>query len=113
MVVFQIRRIAVLAVDALGVDLVKHGHAVSSPLGDPGRGNASVEHVDAAACRRAYGTSFRGEAASMALGAELVSLPEGEIEADRIEWVPMAGVPGMIVRRDIWTCSAFTMSAMG
>ncbi|MDR8407815.1 NUDIX hydrolase [Nonomuraea sp. 3-1Str] len=36
-------------------------------------------------------------------GAELVGKPEGEVEADRIEWVPMAEVPDMIARGDIWT----------
>ncbi|NUW46315.1 NUDIX hydrolase [Nonomuraea rhodomycinica] len=36
-------------------------------------------------------------------GAELVGKPEGEVEADRIEWVPMAEIPDMIARGDIWT----------
>jgi hypothetical protein len=36
-------------------------------------------------------------------GAELVGKPEGEVEADRIEWVPMAEIPGMIAPGDIWT----------
>ncbi|MBN6058347.1 NUDIX hydrolase, partial [Nonomuraea sp. RK-328] len=36
-------------------------------------------------------------------GAELVGKPEGEVEADRIEWVPMAEIPGMIAGGDIWT----------
>ncbi|WP_433250488.1 NUDIX hydrolase [Streptosporangium sp. CA-135522] len=36
-------------------------------------------------------------------GAELVSKPTGEIEADLIEWVPMSEIPEMIARGDIWT----------
>ena len=36
-------------------------------------------------------------------GADLVGSPTGEIEADLIEWVPMAEIPAMIARGDIWT----------
>lgn len=36
-------------------------------------------------------------------GAELVAQPEGEVEADRIEWVPMAKIPTMIASGHIWT----------
>ena len=39
----------------------------------------------------------------LARGAELVGKPEGEVEADRIEWIPMAEIPSMIARGDIWT----------
>jgi 8-oxo-dGTP pyrophosphatase MutT (NUDIX family) len=36
-------------------------------------------------------------------GAERVGKPVGEVEADRLEWVPMSEIPGMIARGDIWT----------
>ncbi|MEV4105548.1 NUDIX hydrolase [Nonomuraea sp. NPDC049649] len=35
-------------------------------------------------------------------GAELVGEPSGEIEADRLEWIPMREIPGMIARGDVW-----------
>ncbi|WP_344861203.1 NUDIX hydrolase [Planomonospora alba] len=37
-------------------------------------------------------------------GADLVGKPTGEeVEADLIEWIPMAEIPEMIARGDIWT----------
>lgn len=39
----------------------------------------------------------------LARGAEYVGEPTGEIEADLIRWVPMAEIPEMIARGDIWT----------
>ncbi|MEV6984100.1 hypothetical protein AB0M95_22970 [Sphaerisporangium sp. NPDC051017] len=35
-------------------------------------------------------------------GAELVGEPVGEVEADRLEWIPMSEIPGMIARGDVW-----------
>ncbi|MBB2914818.1 8-oxo-dGTP pyrophosphatase MutT (NUDIX family) [Streptosporangium becharense] len=35
-------------------------------------------------------------------GAELVGEPVGEVEADRLEWIPMAEIPDMIARGDVW-----------
>lgn len=42
----------------------------------------------------------------LARGAERVAEPAGEVEADIIEWVPMADVPAMIARGDIWSSGA-------
>ncbi|MDF5753038.1 NUDIX hydrolase [Spongiactinospora sp. TRM90649] len=37
-------------------------------------------------------------------GADLIGAPTGdEVEADLIEWVPMAEIPGMVARGDVWT----------
>lgn len=38
----------------------------------------------------------------LARGAERIGEPEEQTEADRIEWIPMSEVPGMIARGDIW-----------
>ncbi|WP_062430394.1 NUDIX hydrolase [Herbidospora daliensis] len=35
-------------------------------------------------------------------GAELAGEPVGEVEADRLEWIPMKEIPGMIARGDVW-----------
>jgi hypothetical protein len=39
----------------------------------------------------------------LARGAEYVGEPTGEVEADLIRWIPMAEIPQMIARGDIWT----------
>ncbi|GAA3078903.1 NUDIX hydrolase [Streptosporangium carneum] len=39
----------------------------------------------------------------LARGAELVGSPTGEIEADLVEWIPMAQIPDIIAHGDIWT----------
>ncbi|MGW4411985.1 NUDIX hydrolase [Nonomuraea sp. NPDC004702] len=39
----------------------------------------------------------------VARGAEWMGAPEGEVEADRIQWVPIAEVRSMMARGEIWT----------